>query len=278
MPTNEETNLFNVAGIPSTVGIIAYCFVAHDTAFLYYNTLYNPTKLRWNQLVLLSIGSAMSLVFVLSIPAYLTFGDEVQGNVLNNYNVKQPAIIVTRIIYVIMMALAYPTAFFVVRHVIYAGFCRLVSLELRYNYINGGVRRRTMQSMTFEQDIANYSLHLFESEYNVKNAPLYQHLIFTIILFSIPLILALFITNLGVAMSIIGNLSSVNLAFILPCITSIKASKYGFWSWIHENTLKKKWNAWMAIYPPLLLAILGAFIAIYGVISTLASGNTSGQS
>ena len=273
--------MFNIEGIPSAVGIIAYCFVAHDTAFLYYNTLLNPTKLRWNKVVIFSIGSAMILSFILSIPAYLTFGNNVQGNVLNNYNVKEVTIIITRIIYVIMMALAYPTAFFVVRHVIYAGYCRLVSLIKIQLYKRR--RRRTINvqngsystATTLEEDVNNYSMHLFRAEYNVKNAPLIQHLIFTCLLFSITLILALFITNLGVAMSLIGNLSSVNLAFILPCITSIKCSKYGFCSWIKEDTLKKKFNAWMEIYPPLLLALLGGFIAIYGVISTLQTYNES---
>ena len=274
MPKEENLDYFTVTGIPSAAGIIAYCFVAQDTAFMYYNTLFNPTKWRWNQLVLLSIFTAMGLSFVLSIPAYLTFGDQVEGNVLNNYDVTEASIIVVRIIYVIMMALAYPTAFFIVRHVIYVGYNRLVSLikiQLYKRKVRN--RRRIMNNgdIDYDQDIANYSTHLFNTEYNVKNAPLYQHLIFTITLFAVPLILAMFITNLGVAMSIIGNLSSVNLAFILPCITSIKASKYGFFSWINESTWKDKWNAWMAIYPPLLLSLLGGFIAIYGIISTLKS-------
>eukprot|EP01083_Nonionella_stella_P212689 767810_1 len=85
VPLESDTVFFDVGGIPAAIGIISYCFVAHDTAFLFYNTLHNPTSLRWNKTVLLSVASAMFFSLILSIPAYLTFGSHVMGNVLNNY-------------------------------------------------------------------------------------------------------------------------------------------------------------------------------------------------
>merc|ERR1712130_995367 len=99
-PSKSDIVWFDISGIPSAIGIAAYCFVCHDTAFLCYNTLSNPTTLRWSQTVILSIGSAMFLSILLSIPAYLTFGNDVQGNILNNYPINEISMIVTRIIYV----------------------------------------------------------------------------------------------------------------------------------------------------------------------------------
>jgi len=267
---------FNISGIPSATGIIAYCFVCHDTAFLFYNTLKNPTTLRWSQTVMLSIGSAMLLSVVLSIPAYLTFGSEVQGNILNNYPDNELSIIITRIIYVIMMALTYPTAFFVVRHVVYANYVRLVSLIKIKRFERKRKKVMLLGDVNNDldlprDDVVAYSKQVMDNECNVANAPLIQHVVVSSIIFFIPLTVAMFVTNLGTTMSIIGSLSSMNLAFMLPCFCSIKSSEYGFWSWISAETAREKWNAWSEIWPPFVLGMFGAFIAIYGVILTLTS-------
>lgn len=296
MPESDSIVLFDINGIPSALGIIAYCFACHDTAFRYYNTLFNPTRTRWISLILLSMGSAMGLSLLLSVPAYLTFGNNVEGNVLNNYSINDISIIIVRIVYVIAMALTYPTGFFVVRHIVYANWNRLMSLikickysrrrkrkmhffhgplgvnadmKLHYehhHHINDPDRSN---SVSLEDDIAEYSQYLFKSEYNIKTAPLYQHLIFTFIIFFSNLGLALFIDNLGTAMAIIGSLSSVNLAFVLPCISHINGSQYNFVSFITERSLNDKFKAWITIYPPLFIAMFGIFIAIYGVYQTL---------
>ena len=259
---------FNMAGMPGAVGIVAYCFVAHDTAFIFYNTLSNPTTMRWSQTVLLSVGSAMILSLILSIAAYFTFGAEVDGNVLNSYPVKDASMIVTRIIYVVMMALTFPTAFFVVRHVVYAGYSRMASL-IRIRRFKQKTQRVQGQLINWEETmdaVEAYAQSVYRKESNVKNAPLVHHVVCTCILFFIPLALSMFVDNLGAAMGIIGCLSSVQLAFVMPCLTHIKASEYGFGSFATEQTMAKRWDAWCTIYPPFILAIFGVFLGIYGVV------------
>eukprot|EP00483_Globobulimina_turgida_P003223 UN03228 len=108
---------FDMNGIPFALGIFAFSFVCHDTAFLYFNSLKNPTTLRWTTLSLGGIGSAMLISTLLSVPAYLTFTDDVQGNILNNYQVKNGLIILMRLLYVVVMALTYPIPLFGVRHI-----------------------------------------------------------------------------------------------------------------------------------------------------------------
>ena len=285
-PPSSEMVWFDMSGIPGAVGIVAYCFVAHDTAFLYYNTLSNATTMRWSQTVLLSVGSAMVLSLVLSISAYFTFGAAVDGNVLNNYPVHDTSMIVTRCIYVVMMALTFPTAFFVVRHVVYAGYCRVVSLvqikrfrartqRIQSRLINDDrIRSASLHSqrMTVARDeVLEYAESLYRQEYNVKSAPLVHHLISSCILFFVPLALSMFVVDLGTAMSVIGSLSSVQLAFVMPCITHIKASEYGFGSFATERTLSGKWRAWTAIYPPFILAVFGVCLAVYGIVDVMRS-------
>jgi len=292
--TPETIIWFDWEGIPGAVGIVAYCFVAHDTAFLYYNTLSRPTTMRWSQTVLLSVGSAMILSLILSIAAYFTFGSEVDKDVLNNYSVHDPSIITTRIIYVVMMALTFPTAFFVVRHVVYAACCRLVSLvrvqqfrknvrRSEYKRINSDFDRRSVSVSSVSSavnseparpmmvvEVKVFMENLFRGEYNVKNAPLSHHVATTCTLFFFALGLSMVITDLGTAMNVIGSLSSLQLAFLMPCLMHIKASPYGFGSCVTEERWSGKWNAFLDIYPPLFLAVMGVCLAILGVVD--ASG------
>ena len=216
----------------------------------------------------------MLLSLILSIPAYLTFGNDVEGNILNNYPVNEASMIVTRILYVIMMALTFPTAFFVVRHVVYVAYVRLLSLIKIQKYKRN--RKKVMMIIpninnmnAYAEDIDDYAKRLMRNENNVMNSPLIEHVVVTSILFFLPLTISMFVTNLGATMSIIGNLSGINLAFVLPTFTYIKASRYGFWSWIHAETLREKWRAWLEIWPPFILAWFGIFIAVYGVVLTL---------
>merc|ERR1739842_88302 len=104
---------------------------------------------------------------------------------------------------------------------------------------------------------------------NVKNAPLSHHLICTLTLFFIPLLLSMFLTVLGTALSIIGGLSSVQLAFVMPCMCHIQASEYGFGSFVTERTIGRKWKGWASVYPPFILAVFGVLLAVYGVVDVI---------
>eukprot|EP01084_Bolivina_argentea_P110153 196756_1 len=258
LPEMDDITWFNINGMTTAIGIIAYCFVCHDTAFIYYNTLYNPTTSRWSILSFLSITSAMLMSLIMSIPAYFTFGDDVQGNILNNYNTKNTIIIFTRCVYVITAALTYPTCFFVARHVLYALCIRSNSLFKIYLF--------KKQKPTIMR-LSEYSQFLYDTEYTVKSSPLFHHLLVTILIFFVTLFVALIVDDLGAAMSIIGNVSSVNLAFVLPCIFHIKSSTYGFTSCCREQTIKNKFKAALTIYPPTFLILIGLAIATHGVMS-----------
>merc|ERR1712013_249062 len=303
-PPSSETTWINVSGIPRVMGIVAFCFDPHDTAFIFYNTLRNPTTLRWSETVLLAVSVAMLISLVLSIFAYMTFGDAVQGNILNNYGIAEASMMATRVVYIIIMALTFPTAFFVVRHVVYAATMRCVSLlrVAMFRRSRSG-RKQTMlmqhrgpidvesspQMLTDEsslgssqssvdQEVTAYAQRLFDAEYNVKTAPLWQHLLCTAFVFAVPLVCSLFILDLGVAMSVIGSLSSLNLVLVLPTLFYVKANwkRFGLLSFLAERSLSAKWTAWREVYPPLMLAVLGAVMAVHGVISTLTTPTTSG--
>jgi len=241
---------FDINGIPFALGIFAFAFVCHDTAFLYYNSLYNPTIWRWTRLSLGGIGSAMVISVLLSIPAYLTFTEQTQGNILNNYEISSVLIIIVRVLYILCMALTYPIPLFIVRHIVYEAYTRWKYRKLQ----------RSMHDL--EARISS----------GIKDTSLKNHLLFSCTAFFSSLAISMFIDNLGVAMSVIGSLSSVNLAFVFPCAFYLNTVQYDWRFWKYD-TLKLQCDAFLSWYPPALLGIFGVFIGIYSVVITLMQQN-----
>ena len=169
-------------------------------------------------------------------------------------------------IYMITMSLVTPSAFYVVRHVLYAVFHR------GPHYVS------------------------------LRDCPLWEHLLFTLPLFGIMLLAAEFITDLGVVMSVSGSLAASNLAFILPCLCYLKLCPYTLSDLIYggrgggmrmdssrvrhrgggssSQRIKKRkkysrggkkkmhsrsnhrWRAFVRLVPPILIVILGVVIAL----------------
>lgn len=241
---------FDINGIPFALGVFAFAFVCHDTAFLYYKSLYNPTLIRFTKLSFGGIGSAMFISIILSIPAYLTFTINVNGNILNNYSVSSYLIIIVRILYILTMALTYPIPLFIVRHISYAVY-------IRWKYKDSKIHN-------FEQKV----------NYNIEHASYSIHFLFSLIIFGSTLTISMFVDNLGIAMSLIGNLSSINLAFVFPCLFYIKTCDY-HWKFWQYHQYKDQINSFLAIYPPIILAIFGGIMCPYSIILTLSHSNNN---
>ena len=277
-PITTELTWFNLAGFPRAVGIVAYTFEVHDAAFLYYNTLWNPTLLRWTKLSIISMISAFILGLSLSVPAYLIFGDKISSNVLNSFQVTYIALITARIIYAITMALSYPTAFFVVRHVLYMSYQKIIfsikQYKRRQRWESKQKRIMKIQKDGGDINMTQDGIELInkrtfeESSFTVKTSPLMHHGLFTVGLFCINITLAVYITNLGIALSLVGSIASVNLIFIIPAICWYKCCEYDYQFWKYK-TLKERFIAFNAIYGSIALVIVGSIIGILGVSSVL---------
>jgi len=235
---NEDniTLYISLESIPSAVGILAFSFVCHDSSFLLFNTLSNPTPKRFFKLSFLGIFIAITFTLFLSIPSYLTFGNNVDFNILNNYNIYNPLIIAIRIIYVFTMTLTFPGSFFLVRHILYGWFQKLYCVYSR-NYNNNFM------------------------PFTVQTAPLFHHLLFTLSIFIIIVSISLFVDDLGIVMSVIGSISSVNLAFVFPSLCYMKI--------VLKSEKLCVYRIMLNLLAPLLITITGILIAIYGVATTI---------
>eukprot|EP01084_Bolivina_argentea_P185081 319186_1 len=231
IPPNMKLGV-ELEGFPMAIGIIAFAFVCHDSSFLLYNTLKNPTIPRWSVLAYAGCISAVLICMLFAVPGYFTFGDDVNDNILNSYDTFNPLIIVARCIYCVTMALTYPCSFFVVRHVCYAIF------------------------------------HHGPNYKSILQAPLWKHLLFTIPIFLCNLVMGTLITDLGIVMSVSGSLSAVILAFVLPTMCYLKICQYKICFW-KEKGLNRKWRAFKTTFPPAILWLFGVFVAIFSTSITI---------
>ena len=256
-------NYFDSNGLSQAIGIFAFSFVAHDTAFLIYNTLYQPTIKRWSLLNTYGISTAVFICILFGIPGYLTFVTEkqVSSNILNSYPTHSIIMIVMRIIYSFSMAFSFPITFYVVRHCLFVFFQLIMSPSPSSTSSNNN-----KEIINDENENEN------EIHESIQNAPLWKHLLMTFLLFISVLLIALVVDSLGMVMSLVGSIACVNLGFVLPCACYLKISPYkiAFWK---ENTYDKSILSLKNIFVPVILIIVGIFLAVYTTIDTLTNTN-----
>lgn len=77
-----------------------------------------PSLNRFSRVTSYSLLISLIACFSLAIPGYLSFTDQTQGNILNNFPLDDTAINVARIIFAFTMYLTYPMELFVTREVL----------------------------------------------------------------------------------------------------------------------------------------------------------------
>eukprot|EP01084_Bolivina_argentea_P158652 276337_1 len=271
----NHITILNINGLPKTLGIIAFSFLCHDCVFLMYNTLDNPTLHRWKKVSGFGITGTITLNLLFSIPAFLTFGQISDPNVTNNYSITSPIFIAVRIVIIFIMALSYPPAFFVVRHIVYSSAQRMHASFKAFRFSISTSSPRSI--MSHHQEINTRAIEIAnkETHYTIQNAPLTHHILFTGLVFFSNLGIALFIDNLGIAMSLIGSISSMNLELVLPALFYMKIciqdeTMFDPIIWKQSNYTQKLYLIITnGLFMPLCLVILGIILAITGVLSSL---------
>jgi len=215
---------------PSAFGTVAFAFVCQDCAFLMYSSLRNPTTKRWGKLSNLSLFGACVICWMFGFFGYITFRADCASNLLNNYPASDPAVQVGRVAYILTMALTYPVAFYVARHVIYATAFR------GPKYISA------------------------------QNSSMKTHLWISIPLFTATVMIVMFVKDLGFVMSITGSISAVFIAFILPAACHLKILPSPMRFWLHK---KGAWKGFKCVLPSVLLLMFGVFAMIFSAGQTI---------
>lgn len=93
--------------VVSTLPIIVFAFTCHQNMYSVMNELRDPSERSYRAIILVSVLSAAFFYLVVGVCGYLTFGDNVGGNIISMYPYNVFSII-GRIAIVVMVVFSYP--------------------------------------------------------------------------------------------------------------------------------------------------------------------------
>ncbi|RMX84439.1 hypothetical protein D0869_04574, partial [Hortaea werneckii] len=105
-----EVNLIKWQGIIPTLAnfpVIVFAYTCHQNMFSILNEIKNPTHVRTTSVIVASIGTAASVYVLVAITGYLSYGNNVIGNIVAQY-APSVAATIARLAIVIMVGLSYP--------------------------------------------------------------------------------------------------------------------------------------------------------------------------
>ncbi|OTA33229.1 hypothetical protein BTJ68_07081 [Hortaea werneckii EXF-2000] len=105
-----EVNFIKWQGIIPTLAnfpVIVFAYTCHQNMFSILNEIKNPTHVRTTSVIVASIGTAASVYVLVAITGYLSYGNNVIGNIVAQY-APSVAATIARLAIVIMVGLSYP--------------------------------------------------------------------------------------------------------------------------------------------------------------------------
>uniref|UniRef100_A0A7S4QR31 Amino acid transporter transmembrane domain-containing protein n=1 Tax=Ditylum brightwellii TaxID=49249 RepID=A0A7S4QR31_9STRA len=189
------------------LGVLSDAMCCQHSSFLLFESLENHKRIRWATVSAISISTSAFLFLILGVSGFLGFGDETQGDVLNNFPEGSMEANVARGLLAITMIFTYPMELFVGRHVLVDLFhnsqieCPISELQDRGE---GSFLQRIMLNRRQKMTLGLYMLTL------------------------VP---ALFFDDLGPVLSITGAVGGSCLAYIGPGLVYIGVNSKLFLKW-----------------------------------------------
>mmetsp|Transcript_10152 Transcript_10152/g.15269 ORF Transcript_10152/g.15269 Transcript_10152/m.15269 type:complete len:320 (-) Transcript_10152:10-969(-) len=218
----------------SGFGAISFAFVCQSSSFILYRSLKDGERTIpvWKRVSNISLGISYVMTLVMAVSGYLSFGNAVQGDIVNNFSKHGFVATVARMFLSIAMLLTYPMEMVVARH-------------------------------TFDSSLFKRMLGMGEPSF-------IRHALVTTLVWSATTITALSVANLGIVLEIVGAFSSSILGYVLPPVMYLKAHKEHILSLLtdsHQDGTNKHWFEVVYSLKPYYVAFL---MTIFGLVSCLA--------
>lgn len=226
------------------ISVISFALVCHHNTLFIFNSMRNATVEKFSKLTHWACGISMCFCLLMGIPGLLTFGNNVKGNILNNFKANDPWINIARFCFGLNMLTTFPLEVFVVRDV-------LKDIVVSFS------------SNEFSQGTANIEL---------SNK---QHYIITTILVFSSMSVSLFTCNLGMILELIGATSASLMAYIIPPLCYLKLC----WVDIDLSTaseLEKKSFFLKKALPSVLCVLFGFSVMFISSFMTIQTSVASG--
>mmetsp|Transcript_22804 Transcript_22804/g.44822 ORF Transcript_22804/g.44822 Transcript_22804/m.44822 type:complete len:519 (-) Transcript_22804:269-1825(-) len=236
------------------LGAISFAYVCQHASLIVFNTLKVPTTEEWSKVNVGAVSTAMAMSIALSLAGYVTFFEQTEPNILNNFPCNDVTSNVARFLLAITMVFTYPMENFVARHSLFALF-------------NG------------------YSPTLHGNR-RMSN---YWHFGLTIALWVITTIIGLSVTDLGVILELTGALSASMLAFILPSMCHFKVHSIRvMWNRsvksfdkghpYYRPSFAGRLAALRDFWVPLIMLVFGVVAMVAGTAMAIHDGKSDGES
>jgi len=98
------------------IGTLSFAFVCMHNSFIVYRSLQERTQDNWNLVAKGSVSVCFVLAAIFGVSGYLAFGDQIKGDILNNFIVEREPIDWARGFLACCMIFVYPMEMFVTRH------------------------------------------------------------------------------------------------------------------------------------------------------------------
>jgi len=248
-------------------GTMAFAYVCHDVAFQVFQSLENPTPKRWARTVNLSMFMAFVISVLTGVLGFGGYFGELKSNILNNLDSTDAFANVARVVMGVCLFFKYPLSLFMCRHITHkfiqltCGSCGATTAG--YAPV-GDTNHAIPRSVSIEGDKTRpVPAHLIPPPFTWT-----RHIITTVALWAVNLLLALFISDLGIVQSFVGGFSAVTLGFILPAACAIQVNvmdtpdQPGVKTWMQKALTKQNSG-------PILLFVFGSIILIACMIQSV---------
>lgn len=182
-----------------TLSIFIFGFTCQQNIFSVVNELRDPTPTRINIVITTAVGVALCVYFTAAGCGYVTFGSEVDSDILVNYP-KTYLISLARLMVCLLVAFSYPLQAHPARRCLMTLVANLVDVD--------------------SDDNARVSLNSYSvsaaGDTIEDHAVVARYWIVTFVFLSLSLLIGLTITDLGVVLSLVGATGSSIVSYILP--------------------------------------------------------------
>ncbi|CAM2697009.1 unnamed protein product [Rotaria socialis] len=106
------------SNIAESIGVMAFAFMCQHNSFLIYHSMNDKTLSRWRIVTSLTATIAFVFAAAYALTGYIVFGQQTEGDLLENYCHWDTLINIARLIYAINIMLTFPLECLVCRQVI----------------------------------------------------------------------------------------------------------------------------------------------------------------
>ncbi|KAF2107761.1 transmembrane amino acid transporter protein-domain-containing protein [Lophiotrema nucula] len=206
-----EVRVFRWAGpIPALASfpVIVFAYTCHQNMFSILNEIAENSHFRTTSVIVASIGGACSLYILTGITGYLSYGDNIKGNIVSMYPTAAASTI-GRLAIVILVMFSYPLQI----HPCRASIDACMKWRPR--------RRNQNESSPSRNTLLN------QSKANGKPTPEMgdvRFAVITTILIILSFITAMTVSSLEKVLAYVGSTGSTTISFILPGLFYYKIS------------------------------------------------------